>query len=91
MPNIDPSLKEAIEQLAKYGMVTIEKWYTKCGAAHPQQAGPTCDVEGRMYETFNAIAKINPRVVNIIYLNSMFDFAAYTLHGKMMQLEQQVF
>ena len=40
-----------------------------------------------MYETFNAIAKINPSVLNVLYLNSMFDFAAYNLHGQMEELE----
>lgn len=42
-----------------------------------------------MYETFNAIHAINPNTTNLLYLNSMFDFAAYHLHGRMMQLEAQ--
>lgn len=77
----------AIAQLAKYDMVTIEKWYTLCGAKHPEQGTPECAVEEKFYETFNAIAKLNPLVTNIIYLNSMFDFAAYNLHGEMLKLE----
>lgn len=80
---------EAVAQLARYGMVTIEKWYTPCGSQRPAQAGPECDVEGKMYETFRAIRKINPSTINIIYLNSMFDFAFYTLHGKMQELEDK--
>ena len=82
---------EAIAQLAKYDMVTIEKcapssplsplptpcpitlpplplrrWYTLCGAKHPQQGTPDCDVESKFYETFRAIEAINPKVTNII-------------------------
>ena len=88
-------------------MVTIEKWYTLCGAQHPAQGTPDCDVEVRalyrvpggcsastsisnnsalgtqakFYETFNRIHAINPDTVNIIYLNSMFDFAAVRAHA----------
>ena len=51
----------AVEQMAKYDMVTIEKWYTLCGAKHPTQGTPACNVEAKFYETFNAIHKINPR------------------------------
>ena len=60
--------------LAKYQLVTIEKWYTACGSLHPIQAGPECDVEKAMYHTFNQIKAINPNITNILYLNSMFDF-----------------
>ena len=63
------------------------RWYTLCGAKHPQQGTPDCNVESKFYETFNQIAKLNPKGTNIIYLNSMFDFAAYHLHGEMMKLE----
>eukprot|EP01047_Picozoa_sp_COSAG01_P030868 COSAG01_NODE_2166_length_8254_cov_9.294421_9_plen_198_part_00 len=65
------------------------RWYTLCGAQHPTQSTPACDVEAKFFETFNAIHEINPQTVNIIYQNSMFDFAAYSLHGKMLALEAQ--
>ena len=52
------------------------RWYTLCGAKHPQQGTPDCNVESKFYETFNQIAKLNPKVTNIIYLNSMFDFVS---------------
>ena len=32
-----------------------EKWYTACGSEHPFQAGPECDVEKAMYQTFNGM------------------------------------
>ena len=44
-----------VATLAKYQMVTIEKWYTACGGEHPKQAGPECDVEASMYQTFGEI------------------------------------
>ena len=80
---------EALEQLAKYDMITFEKWYTPCGSAHPTQAGPECDVEGKFFEAFNTIAGINSDAVIMMYLNSQFDFSAYTLHGKMLELEAE--
>eukprot|EP01050_Picozoa_sp_SAG11_P010248 SAG11_NODE_1016_length_6169_cov_19.544975_7_plen_97_part_00 len=68
-------------------MIIAGRWYTLCGAKHPQQGTPDCNVEAKFYETFNKIAELNPKGTNIIYLNSMFDFAAYNLHGEMMKLE----
>jgi hypothetical protein len=73
--------------LAKYQLVTIEKWYTACGGQHPIQAGPECDVEKSMYLTFNELRKLNPKITNIMYLNSMFDFSMYNLHGEALALE----
>ena len=64
-----------------YSMVTIEKWYTKCGSLHPMQDGPACDVEKAMYATFNQIKALNPNVTTIMYLNSMFAFSMYNLYG----------
>ena len=44
----------------------LRRWYTLCGAKHPQQGTPDCDVESKFYETFRAIEAINPKVTNII-------------------------
>ena len=57
-----------------HAIVACCRWYTLCGAQHPQQATPDCNVESKFYETFNQIAELNPNGTNIIYLNSMFDF-----------------
>ena len=70
-----------IVALANYSMVTIEKWYTPCGAQQPNQSGPACAVEDKMFETFRALKALNPDHTNIMYLNSMFDFSFYRLHG----------
>ena len=71
----------AVQELAKYSMVTIEKWYGECGSKHPIQSGSWCNVEQPMYTTFNAIKAANPNVTTIMYLNSMFDFSMYNLDG----------
>jgi hypothetical protein len=76
-----------VQTLAKYQLVTIEKWYTACGGLHPIQAGPECDVEKAMYHTFNQLKAISPNHTNIMYLNSMFDFSMYRLHGQALELE----
>ena len=76
-----------VAQLARYSMVTLEKWYTPCGAQGPDQAGPECDVEAKMFETFRAIKAANANVTTLFYLNSMFDFSFYHLHGLMLARE----
>jgi hypothetical protein len=77
----------ALQELSRFSMVTIEKWYTKCGAKGPKQAGPECDVEDKMYTSFKRLKEINSNITTIMYLNSNFDFAFYKLHGKMMEME----
>ena len=79
--------EETIDTLAKFNMVTIEKWYTPCGSKGPQQAGPECDVEAKMFDTFAKLKQLKPNITTIMYLNSMFDFAFYHLHGDMMARE----
>ena len=68
-------------------MVTLEKWYTACGSQGPNQAGPECHVEAKMAKTFNAIKAANPNVTTMLYLNSMFNFAAYSLIGLLLERE----
>lgn len=79
---------DAIQQMSKYNMVTIEKWYTACASKGPTQSGPECDVEDRMFDTFKKIKSIRPDITTIMYLNSNFDFAFYNLHAKMMARER---
>lgn len=40
-----------------------------------------------MYATFNQLKALNPNITNIMYLNSMFDFSMYHLHGHALALE----
>ena len=78
---------QAVAQLSRYLMVTLEKWYTPCGAQGPVQAGPECDVEAKMFATFRQLKALNPKITNVMYWNSMFDFAFYAKHQAMLDLE----
>jgi hypothetical protein len=73
--------------LSNYSLVTIEKWYTPCAAQHPSQSPPSCDVEDKMFETFRQLKALAPEHTNIMYLNSMFDFSFYHLHGLVLARE----
>jgi hypothetical protein len=70
-----------VATLANYSMVTIEKWYTPCGAQMPNQSGPDCAVEDKMFDTFRTLKSLHPDHTNNIYLNTMFNFAFYRLNG----------
>lgn len=76
-----------VSALSNYSLVTIEKWYTPCGAQRPSQSGPACDVEDKMFSTFRQLKAIAPAHTNIMYLNSMFDFAFYHLNGLILDRE----
>ena len=69
-------------------MVTIEKWYTPCASQGPTQGSPSCYVEHKIESALHRIHRINPNVTGVMYLNSMFDFAFYNLHGRMEALER---
>ena len=64
-----------LQALAKMSMVTIEKWYTDCASKGPQQSGPECNVEDKMYTSFRRLKQLNPKLTTIMYLVSNFDFA----------------
>merc|ERR1712046_471204 len=45
-----------VARLARYQMVTIEKWYTPCASAGPpHQSGPECAVELKIEKLFGRI------------------------------------
>jgi len=77
----------AIAALANFSIVTLEKWYTPCGAQGPAQSGPSCDVEDKMFDTFRRLKALNPRHTTMMYLNSMFNFAFYRLNGLVLARE----
>ena len=76
-----------VARLAKYQMVTIEKWYTPCGSKGPTQSGPSCAVETKIERLMSRIRALNPNVTTVLYWNSMFDFAFYGAHQGMLDLE----
>ena len=73
-----------LQRLARFSMVTIEKWYTPCGC---RNADPSCDVEDKMYRAFRRLKQLNPQITNNLYLNTMFDFAFFRLHAEMLAME----
>ena len=52
---------QQVARLAKYQMVTIEKWYTPCGSKGPTQSGPSCAVEAKMETLFKKTRALNPK------------------------------
>jgi hypothetical protein len=76
----------AVATLAKYQLVIVGAQYTPCaGGNHADH--PDCDVEGKIEHTLGRVKAIDPTVTGMFYLNTMFDFGQYTLHGKMLAAE----
>ena len=42
-----------VQRLAKYQILTLEKWYTPCASQGPTQGGPACDVEDKTLQLYN--------------------------------------
>eukprot|EP01063_Lacrimia_lanifica_P014015 TRINITY_DN2063_c0_g1_i2.p1 TRINITY_DN2063_c0_g1~~TRINITY_DN2063_c0_g1_i2.p1 ORF type:complete len:374 (+),score=174.76 TRINITY_DN2063_c0_g1_i2:60-1181(+) len=80
---------EAVALMAKYQMVTIEKWYTACAAMRPDrsQGGPACAVEAKVEKVLGEVGALNPNTTRVLYLNSLFNFAFYELNGRMLEAE----
>ena len=57
---------DAVELLAKYQMVTIEKWYTPCASQGPKQGDPSCAVESKIEHVLGRIKALNPNVTKIM-------------------------
>eukprot|EP01043_Picozoa_sp_COSAG02_P052848 COSAG02_NODE_5757_length_4062_cov_12.533687_2_plen_387_part_00 len=76
-----PVNADALALLAKFPMVTIEKFQGPCG--NDPHATPACDQEARIIETLKGVKAINPEVSAIFYYNTVLDFAQYKLHGLM--------
>ena len=78
-----------VERLAKFQMLTIEKWYTGCASKGPVQSGPDCAVELKTEHLYSRTRAINPNQTTILYWNSMFDFSFYAAHQQMIDMEQR--
>eukprot|EP00036_Acanthoecidae_sp_10tr_P014772 CAMPEP_0206291816 /NCGR_PEP_ID=MMETSP0106_2-20121207/3311_1 /ASSEMBLY_ACC=CAM_ASM_000206 /TAXON_ID=81532 /ORGANISM="Acanthoeca-like sp., Strain 10tr" /LENGTH=841 /DNA_ID=CAMNT_0053722381 /DNA_START=158 /DNA_END=2683 /DNA_ORIENTATION=- len=76
-----------VRRLAKYQMLTPEKWYTPCASKGPQQSGPSCDIENRTLELFKLLKALNPDQIRIFYWNTMLDFSFYAAHAQMLEME----
>ena len=91
-PRTRPFNESEIKRLAKYQMVTLEKWYTPCAAQGGYgipQAPPSCDSEGKAETVFQQLKRLSPNLTTNLYWNSMFDFAFYEAHQGMLDMEAQ--
>lgn len=71
----------AIETLARYPMVTIEK-------AHAVYASPPeADAEAKIVRDLLRVKAINPNVTAILYYNSVLDWPYYELHQQFAERE----
>ena len=75
-----------IEMLAKMRIVMLEKWEGACWndcLANPgsDACSSGCGVENYILDTHRRIKAINPAVSCVLYLNTLFDFPFYSLHG----------
>ena len=80
--NSGPFNDAAIEVMAKFAMVTLDKWQGPCGQR--PDATPACDEEGTMLAEARRIKRANPNVSTLLYWNSILDFPQYKLHAGML-------
>jgi hypothetical protein len=67
--NSGPFNDAAIEILAKFDMVTLDKWQGPCGQR--PSATPACDEEDTMLAEARRIKRVNPNVSTLLYWNSI--------------------
>eukprot|EP00730_Choanoeca_flexa_P011688 TRINITY_DN27588_c0_g1_i1.p1 TRINITY_DN27588_c0_g1~~TRINITY_DN27588_c0_g1_i1.p1 ORF type:complete len:352 (+),score=63.87 TRINITY_DN27588_c0_g1_i1:51-1106(+) len=80
-----PFSDEAIQLLAKYPMVTIEKFQGTCWQ---DKGTPDCHQEEIIINELKRIKAINSNVSTIAYFNSVLDFPFYSMHQVMLEHEQ---
>lgn len=78
-----PFTDAAIKFMAKYPMVTVEKFQGPCGNA--KGASPACHQEALIINELRRIKEVNSNVSTIFYYNSVLDFPQYDLHKLMME------
>jgi hypothetical protein len=77
-----PVNAEALKFMAKFPMVTIEKFQGPCGHKHPT---PDCNQEAQIINVLKGVKALNPNVSTVFYYNSVLDFPQYKLHGIMLE------
>jgi hypothetical protein len=76
-----PMSEDSIQLMAKFPMVTIEKFQGPC--AQTAAASPACDQEAIIVEVLRRVKAANANVSTILYLNSVLDFPQFKLHATM--------
>mmetsp|Transcript_20270 Transcript_20270/g.60557 ORF Transcript_20270/g.60557 Transcript_20270/m.60557 type:complete len:411 (+) Transcript_20270:74-1306(+) len=69
--------------MAKFPMVTIEKFQGPCGYA--KNASPACHQEDLIIDELRKVKEVNPNVSTIFYYNSVLDFPQYQLHARFLE------
>ena len=69
----------ALQLMAKFPMVTVEKFQGPCG--NSKSASPVCDQEKLIVAALKGVKALNPNVSTVFYYNSVLDFEQYRLHG----------
>ena len=89
-----PYSEEAIAEIAKFPLVTLEKWHGACEGFVPankddacpsigKDAYPCCE-EKRMVADLQRVKAINPNASTVMYFNMVLDFPQYELHHQML-------
>ena len=75
-----PYNQEALKIMAKFPLVTIEKFQgPDSGYLYPAEQWVCCE-EDRIVQALKAVKSINPNVTGIFYYNMVLDFPQYRLH-----------
>jgi hypothetical protein len=74
-----PVNKGAIELLARFSVVTIEKFQGEC--ANSGSPGPQCQQEAAITDVLQRVRMINPDVTTLFYYNSVINFKQYAWDG----------
>ena len=78
-----PFSAEAIAIMAKFPMVTVEKFQGPC-AAKSRPPTDTCHQEALIIDALRRVKGVNPRVCTIFYYNSILNFPQYDLSARFM-------
>ena len=80
-----PINEEAIALMAKFPLVTVEKFQGPCANSHDPLPTPACDQETLIIDALKQVKAINANISTIFYYNSVLDFPQYKLHGMMLK------
>jgi hypothetical protein len=62
--------QKAIEMMAKFPMVTVEKFQGPCGNSHSPLPSPACDQEAQIIAPLRQVKALNPNVSTIFCASS---------------------
>ncbi|XP_065183723.1 uncharacterized protein LOC135814525 [Sycon ciliatum] len=75
-----PFNDQALQIMAKFPIVTIEKYQGPNSGYHYPAEKWVCCEEDRIVDTLKSVKKINPNITGIFYYNMVLDYPQYRLH-----------